>query len=184
MTMTKKMTNTFREYLQRAILETYDLWHIWSEKWGDMTWLTKRQRQRQIQWKRQRQWQLQKHPQRTISETCDLWDTGYISDNWEQQSEHSQSPLNKEWQGQHSQFLRCLVFCLIFLPCHLRAKTGAEFRAQLSNRHLYCLVFCFSFICLYFYCLFDIVSWFLSFKFIAFNLLFTHFFVCFCPFSY
>jgi len=108
MTMTKTMTKTFRECPQRAILETYDLWDIRSEKWGDMTWLTKRQWQRQIQWKRQRQWQLQKHPQRTISETCDLWDTGYISDNWEQQSEHSQWTLNKEWQGQHSQFLRCL----------------------------------------------------------------------------
>ena len=35
-TMTK--TNTFREHLQRAILETCDLWDIWSEWWGDMTW--------------------------------------------------------------------------------------------------------------------------------------------------
>ena len=30
-----------------------------------------------------------KHPQRTILETCDLWDTAYISGNWEQQSQHS-----------------------------------------------------------------------------------------------
>ena len=35
-TMTK--TNTFREHLQRAILETCDLRDIWSEWWGDMTW--------------------------------------------------------------------------------------------------------------------------------------------------
>ena len=35
-TMTK--TNTFRELHQRAILETCDLWDIWSEWWGDMTW--------------------------------------------------------------------------------------------------------------------------------------------------
>ena len=34
----------------------------------------------------------------------------YISDNWEQQSQHSQRPLNKEKQGQHSQFLRCFLF--------------------------------------------------------------------------
>ena len=34
--MTK--TNTFREHFQRAILETYDLWDIWSEWWGHMTW--------------------------------------------------------------------------------------------------------------------------------------------------
>ena len=101
------MTKTFRERPQRVILQTYDLWDIWSERWGDMTWPTKRQWQRQIQWKRQRQWQLQKHPQRTISEPCDIWDPGYISDNWEQKSEHSQWSLNKWWQGQHSQFLQC-----------------------------------------------------------------------------
>ena len=52
----------------------------------------------------------EEHPQRTILETCDLWDTDYISDNWEQQSEHSQWPLNNEWQGQHSQFLQCFFY--------------------------------------------------------------------------
>ena len=36
-TKTVTMTNTFREHLQRAILETCDLWDIWSEWWGDMT---------------------------------------------------------------------------------------------------------------------------------------------------
>ena len=36
--MTITMTKTFRERPQRVILETYDLWDIWSEKWGDMTW--------------------------------------------------------------------------------------------------------------------------------------------------
>ena len=35
--------------------------------------------------------------QRKILETCDLWDTDYISDNWEQQTQHSHWPLNKEW---------------------------------------------------------------------------------------
>ena len=35
-TMTK--TNTFREHLQRATLDTFDLWDIWSEQWRDMTW--------------------------------------------------------------------------------------------------------------------------------------------------
>ena len=56
-TMTKTNTNTntmtetniFRELHQRAILETCDLWDIWSEWWGDMTWPTKRQWQRQRQ---------------------------------------------------------------------------------------------------------------------------------------
>ena len=51
-TMTK--TSTFRDHLQRATLETCDLWDIWSEWWGDMTWPTKRQWQRQIQRQRQR----------------------------------------------------------------------------------------------------------------------------------
>ena len=50
-------SNTFRELHQRAILETCDLWDIWSEWWGDMTWPKKRQWQRQRQ--RQRQIQLE-----------------------------------------------------------------------------------------------------------------------------
>ena len=39
-TKTKTMTetNTFREHLQRAILDTFDLWDIWSEWWRDMNW--------------------------------------------------------------------------------------------------------------------------------------------------
>ena len=53
-TNTKTMTNTFREHLQRAIFATFDLWDNWSEWWENMTWPTKRQRQRQIQ----RQWQI------------------------------------------------------------------------------------------------------------------------------
>ena len=47
------MTNTFREHLQRAIFDTFELWDIWSEWWGNMTWPTKRQQRRQTQW----QWQ-------------------------------------------------------------------------------------------------------------------------------
>ena len=63
-TMTK--TNTFREHLQRATLETCDLWDIWSGWWGHMTWPTKRRWQRQIQ--RQRQWQRQIHLEITFKE--------------------------------------------------------------------------------------------------------------------
>ena len=51
-------TNTFKEHLQRAILETCDLWDIWSEWWGDKTWPKKRQGQRQIQRQRQRRRQI------------------------------------------------------------------------------------------------------------------------------
>ena len=67
-TMTK--TNTFREHLQRATIETFDLCDIWSELWGDMTWSTKiqwyRQIQRQSQW--QRQWKIQTHLENTFKE--------------------------------------------------------------------------------------------------------------------
>ena len=38
MTKTKTITKTFRERPQRLILETYGLWDIWSQRWGDMTW--------------------------------------------------------------------------------------------------------------------------------------------------
>ena len=38
MAKTKTKTNTFWEHLLRAILETCDLWDIWSEWWEDMTW--------------------------------------------------------------------------------------------------------------------------------------------------
>ena len=55
---------TFREYLQRAIFETFDLWDIWSGWWENMTWPTKRQRRRQRQW--QRQWQI--HLENTAKE--------------------------------------------------------------------------------------------------------------------
>ena len=53
MTMTNAMTKTLREHPQRAALETCNLWNIGPEWWGEMTWPTKRQLQRQ------RQWQLQ-----------------------------------------------------------------------------------------------------------------------------
>ena len=62
MTKTMAMTNTFREHLQRAIFETFDLWGIWSEYSENMTWPTIRQLERQ--W--QRQWQRQIHLERPL----------------------------------------------------------------------------------------------------------------------
>ena len=88
--------------------------------------------QRQVQWKRQKTITIEEHPQRTISETCGLCDTGYISDNWEQQSEHSQWPLNKEWQGQHSQFLRCFQLYLT-LRVPFDTLTPQLYRTTLPN---------------------------------------------------
>ena len=57
---------TFTFDIQRAPLETCDLWYLWSEWWGDITWLTKRQWQRQKQ--RQWQWQTQIHLENTFKE--------------------------------------------------------------------------------------------------------------------
>ena len=97
----------YGDHLQRLILETCDLWDIWSKWWGEMTWPTKKQWQWQIQ--RQRQWQihLENNPRhlwplrhlirmirgheltnnntvtKTIPQTCDIRDTNYNSDNWE-----------------------------------------------------------------------------------------------------
>ena len=56
------MTNTFKEHLQIAFFETFGHWDIWSERWENMTWPTKRQRQIQIK----RQWQI--HLENTFKE--------------------------------------------------------------------------------------------------------------------
>ena len=61
-TNTKTMTNTFREHLQRAIFETFDLWDVWSEWWGDMICLTK------ITMTKTKTMTMTK----TIPETCDI----------------------------------------------------------------------------------------------------------------
>ena len=122
MTMTKTKTKTFGEDPERATQETCDHWDIWSEWWGDMTWPTKKQLQRQ------RQWQRQRH--------CDLWDTDYISDNWEQQSQHSELPLNKEWQGQHSQFLRCFYLTHLFETELCDSRLCGYFRLGSCGVHL------------------------------------------------
>ena len=52
-TIMTRLTRTWQRQRQRHLenifkewLETCDLWDIWSEWWGDMTWPTKRQRQR------------------------------------------------------------------------------------------------------------------------------------------
>ena len=69
--------------IQRATHETCDLWDLWSEWWGYMTWPKKRQWQRQIQRQRQRQWQWQRHLEKTLKERPKrpvTFDTFYQSD--------------------------------------------------------------------------------------------------------
>ena len=79
---------------------------------------------------------IEEHPQRTILGTCDLWDTDYISDNWEQQSQHSQWPLNNEWQGQHLQFLQCFYMHSKFDP-HPPPYQGLKFSCYASSSTLW-----------------------------------------------
>ena len=81
-TMTK--TNTFRELHQRAILETYDLWDIWPEWWGDMSWPKKKTITKTNM----------KTKTMTYLVTCDIWDTNYNSDNWEPEF----MPIFVAWQ--------------------------------------------------------------------------------------
>jgi len=74
-TKTKTKTNTFRKHLQRATLETCDLWDIWSEWWRDMTWpkkktMTKTNTMTKTMTKTNT---FRKHLQRATLETCDLW---------------------------------------------------------------------------------------------------------------
>ena len=77
--VTDWLTHSLRTLLiviQRATLETCDLWDICSEWWEDMTWpkkMTKTNTKTKTFWEHLR----------AILETCDIWDTGYNSDNWE-----------------------------------------------------------------------------------------------------
>ena len=86
--VTHWVTHSLRTLLiviQRATLETCDLWDIWSEWWEDMTWpkkLTKTNTKTKTFWE---------PLLRAILETCDIWDTDYNSDNWEPE---------KNWQRQ------------------------------------------------------------------------------------
>ena len=65
-TMTK--TNALRKHLQRAILETCNLWDIWSDWWGNMTWPTKKTKTMT------KTSTFREHLQRAILNNCDLWD--------------------------------------------------------------------------------------------------------------
>ena len=96
--MTKTMTKTFRERPQRVILETYDLWDIWSERWGDMTWPTKQAMTKTNSMTKTKTKTItntfRKHPQRATPETCDLWDI------WSEWWGDRTWPKKRQWQRQ------------------------------------------------------------------------------------
>ena len=94
MTKTKTMTKTCRERPQRVILETYDLWENWSERWEDMTWPTEKQWQRQWQW----QWQRQRHLENALKE----WSYRLMTfETFDQRDEETwPDQQNRQWQRQ------------------------------------------------------------------------------------
>ena len=91
-------TNTFREHLQRAILDTCDLWDIWSEWWGYMTWPKKRQRQVQ----RQTQWQRQIHFESTWKERPQRLVTFEIFDQSDEETWPDQKKDNDKYKDKHN----------------------------------------------------------------------------------
>ena len=86
--VTHSLTHWLRTLLiviQRATLETCELWDIWSEWWEDMTWPKK-----MTKTKTKTFWE---HLLRAILETCDLWDI--CSEWWE-----DMTWPKKNWQRQ------------------------------------------------------------------------------------
>ena len=107
---------TLRKHPQRGTPETCDLWDIWSELWGEITWPTKKEdkdtnvnndnedKEDKEDWEDTEDKEnndnnddkednedngdndKRDYPERVILEIYDLWDTDHISDNWEQQS--------------------------------------------------------------------------------------------------
>ena len=82
------LPTSLTEHPQGAILENCDLWDIWSEWWGDMTWTKKYlftylHTYSPTYLPTNLPTSLTEHPQGAILETFDLWDTDYNSDNWE-----------------------------------------------------------------------------------------------------
>ena len=95
-TMTK--TNTFREHIQRATLETCGLWNIWSEWWGghDLTnksTMTKTKTNTRTKTNTNTKTKT-KTKTKTISEACEIWDTNYNSEN----REHKFMTIFVAWQ--------------------------------------------------------------------------------------
>ena len=76
-------TNTFRELHQRAILETCDLWDIWSE-WHDLT-NKKTMAKTNTKTKKIPDQHIDKYKDKDKVQwlTCDIWDIDYNWDNWE-----------------------------------------------------------------------------------------------------
>ena len=63
--------------------------------------------------KKTKQMTIEKHPQRTILETCDLWHTDYISDNWEKQLQHHDDPWIKSDRDSIHNSCDVLLFALL-----------------------------------------------------------------------
>ena len=111
-TKTKTKTKTFREHLQRAILETCVLWQIWSGWQGDMTrpkkkTITKTKTKTKTKTLTKTN-TFREHLQRAIPETCDLWDISlewWVDMTWPKKRQwQRQRQRQRQWQRQiHSE---------------------------------------------------------------------------------
>ena len=123
MTKTKTLTNTFRDYLQRMVLETSDLWDTWSEWWGDITSpKTNDQRQR-----------LRQRLGQRLDMACELvWSYWHFRQlrTWIHNN-HLNLTIKID-TGQHLQFLQCFEL-LIQLYRNLNDKNRRCFKISSSN---------------------------------------------------
>ena len=144
-TKTITKTNTFREHLQRAILETCDLWDIWLKRWGDMT-----MTMTNTKTKTMTKTNTLRAPSK--SDPSDLWHLRHWLHFWQLRTWFLDNLCYltiKSDTGQHSQFLRCFfLFCTfplcdtilpnrwIFFDTMVPSNKGEYLRPQLIQYYL------------------------------------------------
>ena len=104
-------------YLQKPC----DLWEIWSKRWGlievtfEVIWRHELINKKTNTKAKSMTKTFKEQPQRAIQETCEDLDTRYISDTWEQQSQHSVSSIEALIKSDIGQHLRCFQFMRMWL---------------------------------------------------------------------
>ena len=136
--MTK--TNTFGEHLQRAIPETCDLWDIWSDWWGDMTW-PKKETMIKTNTKTETMTKTNTFREHLQRDPRDLWDLRHWLQFWQLRTWFHDNlcyQTIKSDTGQHSQFLRCLL--LTRLPLALVPLAGSLQPPNVSTSSHHCWI--------------------------------------------
>ena len=80
---------------------------------------------------------FREHPQRPILETCDLWDTDYIDDNWEQQYEQLHCDLWIESDGDSIRNSCDVCISIIYIVYNPKVGVNAirtVYTPELDNR--------------------------------------------------